>query len=58
MRYPQPANARLTLELVGRTTLLAGRIEWNLSTVRSLQHALAIVFAGVAETVVSVQPFP
>ena len=28
-----------------------------LSTVRSLQHSLTIVFAGVAKTVISVQPF-
>lgn len=37
---------------------LARRIDWNLSTVRSLQHSLAIVVARVAKTVVPVQPFP
>jgi len=41
-----------------RTGNVSGvRMEWGLLTVRSLQHSLAIVLAGVAKTIVSVQPF-
>lgn len=53
--YPGTAEQAKRSETVSD---LARRIDWNLSTVRSLQHSLAIVVARVAKTVVPVQPFP